>query len=185
MVEVWSKKVRIFHSLLILSIVVAFVLEDKKEIHEIAGYTALLLVLFRIFYGLIAKNRYERLSSLFFPPSEIWAFVKSVMKFAEKRYLGHNPLAGLVMFAMLVTIATMAITGGVGYAMKEEEGILVLFVTPNFELGKEILGIHKILSQILLGLIGMHLMGVIVSSIQTKENYIRAIFGDGKKKEEK
>jgi len=31
----------------------------------------------------------------------------------------------------------------------------------------------------------MHLMGVIVSSIQTKENYIRAIFGDGKKKEEK
>ena len=184
MVEVWSKKVRIFHSLLILSIVVAFVLEDKKEIHEIAGYTALLLVLFRIFYGFVTKNRYEKLSSLFFPPSEIWAFVKSVMKLAEKRYLGHNPLAGLVMFAMLVTIATMAITGGVGYAMKEEEGILALFVTPNFELGKEVLDIHEILSKILLGLIGMHLMGVVVSSILTKENYIRAIFGDGKKKEE-
>ncbi len=185
MIEVWSKPIRIFHSLLIMLIITAFLTEDFKKIHEVVGYMILSLIIFRIIYGLITKNIYEKLSSFFFSPKEILLFIKSVLQLNEKRYLGHNPLAGLVMIGIILTIIGMAISGGVGFAMKEEEGFLAMLVTPNFELGKTLLNLHELLSHILLILIGSHLMGVLVSSILTKENYLRAIFRDGKKKEER
>lgn len=185
LVQIWSTPIRIFHSLLLISVVTAFLSEDFEELHEIVGYTIFILVVLRLIYGFISNNKYERLSHFFYSPKEMVEFAKSVLSLNEKRYLGHNPLAGVVMFTILITLIASAITGAFGFAMKEEEGFLSAFIEVNFKLGELLLNIHELLSDLLIVLVVFHLIGVAVSTILTGENYIRAIFKDGMKKDTK
>jgi cytochrome b len=181
-IDVWSRTIRLFHIFFVISITVLFFSEDFEELHEIVGYIALFLVLFRFWHGFSTKNQYAKNSEFFHSPKKIFSFLKSVMIFKEERYLGHNPMAGLVMFLILITTIISAISGAVGFAMKEEEGFAVALIEPNFELGKEILAVHTYSTDFLLVLIGLHLMGVLVSSVMTKENLAKSIFIDGKKR---
>jgi cytochrome b len=180
---VWNKTIRTFHSLLILSILVAFLTEDFEVVHEVVGFFILLLILFRLTYGIFTKNRFAKISEFFHSPKNIFSFIKSVLTFKEKRYLGHNPLGGFVMFLMLILIVVIIFSGSLGFAMKEEEGIMALFVGANFQIGKALLDIHHISTNFLLVLIAFHLIGVAVSSILTRENLAKSIFFDGKKRE--
>jgi len=182
MIQVWSSPIRSFHILLILSILTLFLTEDFKKIHEITGLFVLFLIIFRITYGIITKNRYEKISTFFYGLSDIYKFIISILKQKEIRYLGHNPLAGIVMILMFLILIMMTISGVIGFAMKEEEGFFAFLITNNFELGKEILHIHHFLSNLLLALIGFHLIGVAVSSFLTKENLAKSIFITGLKR---
>jgi cytochrome b len=182
---VWNQTIRIFHFLLIISIVSAFLTEDFEKIHEVIGFFVLFLILFRLFYGIFTKNRFAKLSEFFHSPKAIFRFSKSVLTFKEERHLGHNPLAGIVMFSIFTLLFVIIFSGSLGFAMKEEEGIMTLFVEANFQIGKTLLYIHHISTNLLLALIGLHLTGVLVSSILTKENLAKSIFFDGKKRDEK
>lgn len=179
---VWTRPIRIFHLSLVILVISLFLTEDFELIHEIAGFGVLFLILFRIIYGLNTENEHEQLSGFFHSPKDIISFFMSVITFKEKRYLGHNPLAGIVMIALIIFMLVSVFTGSVGFAMKEEEGFLSFIIDSNFELGKTLLNIHQGASNIILTLIGFHLMGVLVSSILTKENLAKTIFKDGKKR---
>jgi cytochrome b len=183
-VLVWSSKSRFFHSMLVVSVILAFLTEEFTMAHQFIGYTIFLLLIFRLYYGFTSINRFERLSELFHSPKDIFTFLLSVLKFKEKRYIGHNPMAGLVMFLMLITLFSLTVTGGVGLALKESEGLLSLFLSSNFKIGDIILEIHEGLTKLLLILLFFHLSGVVVSSILTKENLAKSIFVDGLKRRE-
>jgi cytochrome b len=182
--DVWSWKIRLFHLLLVVSVATAFLTEDFEKIHEIVGYTTFLLVLWRVFYGFYTEDRYAKISQFFHKPSKIVSFFKSVLARKEERYLGHNPLAGAVMFTILITLLLSAISGASGFAMKEEEGFLSLWIGADFQLGELLLELHEISSNFILLLIAIHLSGVVVSSLLTRENLAKSIFTDGKKREE-
>jgi cytochrome b len=183
MIQVWSKNIRLFHSILIVLIVSAFITEDFEEVHEVIGYSIFLLLLYRLFYGVATTNKYEKISGFFHSPKAIMSFIKSIVKLEEERHLGHNPVAGIVMFLMIVIILVISLTGAFGFAMKDGEGILSLLISSNFQLGELLLDIHEVLTKIVLLFIGLHLSGVVVSSILTKENLLRSIFKDGKKRD--
>ncbi len=182
MVKIWSLPTRISHSLLVFFVAVAFLTEDFELIHEFAGFVILAVVIFRLYYGFTSKNSYEKISSFFYAPNKIFSFIKSVLIFKEEKYLGHNPLAGIVMLLIFLILILMAISGSVGYAMKEGEGVLSFLINMNSKLGDSLLDLHDILSKFLLVLIGFHLIGAIVSSILTRENLIKSIFINGLKK---
>jgi cytochrome b len=170
--------------LLFISVTTAFLTEDFELLHEITGYLAIFLVIIRLIYGIFTKNRYAKLSEFFHSSDEVFNFIISIFKFKEKRYLGHNPLAGLTMFFMLFMILASGISGILGYSMKEEEGFASQFITANFELGEKMLHMHEVTSNVLLFLIIFHLIGVLVSSILTSENLAKIIFFTGKKRED-
>jgi cytochrome b len=86
------------------------------------------------------------------------------------------------MISIFAILILMVISGSIGFAMKEGEGLLSEYIAMNSKLGDNILDLHEILSKILLILVGFHLIGAIFSSILTRENLIKSIFIDGLKK---
>src|SRR5574337_939589 len=90
---VWDLPVRIFHWLLALSFLGAYVTADAKslrDVHVVLGYTVVVLIAFRLVWALIG-SRYARLSSFAYGPRAVLDYLRSLFTSAPKHYIGHNP----------------------------------------------------------------------------------------------
>ena len=178
----WSKNIVAFHSLLIATVTALYLTsEDFMLAHEILGYFIALLLIYRIFYSFKTTNVHEKLSSWFHHPKELIYFFKNF--FTHKEDERHNPASSLMMLVLITLLLSHIITGSFGFAYKEEEGLLSYVIELDFSIGKILLDVHEILSNILLICIAMHIMGSIVSSIISKQNLIKSIFTFTKKYE--
>lgn len=111
---VWDLPVRLFHWLLVLSLggqwVTAEVLEDAMDIHFYIGYFTLGLVIFRLLWGFVG-TKYARFSNFIAGPKAVIGYVKS-LGFEQKSFtVGHNPLGGLLLPAVLLLVGAQAISG--------------------------------------------------------------------------
>jgi cytochrome b len=87
-----------------------------------------------------------------------------------KRYLGHNPAGGVMVVALLLAISGIATTG---YMMTTDAYWGVEWVEEA----------HGTLVNLTLALIGLHIAGVILASIEHKENLARAMITGRKRAE--
>jgi cytochrome b len=73
--------------------------------HKCNGYAALVLIVFRIFWG-FAGGSTARFASFFAGPGQVLAYLRAAPKF-----LGHNPLGGWMILALLALVAAMGTAG--------------------------------------------------------------------------
>lgn len=73
--------------------------------HKCNGYAALVLVLFRLFWG-FGGGTTARFASFFALPPKVLDYLR-----AKPKFLGHNPLGGWMVLALLALVAAMAVTG--------------------------------------------------------------------------
>ena len=182
MVKVWDILVRVFHWSLVFFVLVLFLTEDDfLTIHSYAGYTALLLVLFRILWGFIGTY-HARFSNFMSTPQMAIKYLKEEIAGDAKRYIGHNPAGAIMIVALLVTLI---VTGFTGMATIATEGKGPLANTFIASFSGELLGeIHEFFTSVILALIIFHVLGVIFSSLAEEENLVKAMI-TGKKKKEK
>jgi cytochrome b len=103
-VKVWDPLVRIFHWALVLAFFTAYLTEDEwLTLHVWAGYTVLGLIGFRILWGFIGP-RHARFSDFVYAPSETLSYIKDLLRFRNRRYLGHNPAGSVMIFVLLVVL---------------------------------------------------------------------------------
>lgn len=111
---VWDLPVRLFHWLLVLSLVAqwitAEVLEDALYLHFYIGYFTLGLIIFRIFWGFLG-SKYAKFSSFLAGPKTIYQYFCSLVSKQPQNTTGHNPLGGLLLPAVLLLVGTQAISG--------------------------------------------------------------------------
>jgi cytochrome b len=161
-VKVWDTSVRVFHWGLVLSLATAWASADEmRELHEFAGYAAGTLVVARLLLG-FAGSRYARFSQFVRRPSRIIAYAGDVVVHRERRYLGHNPLGGLMVLALIVLIAAIATTGW-------------LQTTDAYWGIEWVEDLHRRLVNVLIGCVMLHLIGVLVASLRHGENLVRAM----------
>jgi len=182
MVKVWDILVRVFHWSLVFFVLVLFLTEDDfLTIHSYAGYTVLLLVLFRILWGFIGTY-HARFSNFMSTPQMAIKYLKEEIAGDAKRYIGHNPAGAIMIVALLVTLI---VTGFTGMATIATEGKGPLANTFIASFSGELLGeIHEFFTSVILALIIFHVLGVIFSSLAEEENLVKAMI-TGKKKKEK
>ena len=102
--KVWDIAVRIFHWSLVLFFIISYVTgEEEGQLHIQAGYVVLALILFRIVWGFIG-SRHARFWEFVVGPRQALAYTRSLFSGVPKHYLGHNPLAGWMILALLVFI---------------------------------------------------------------------------------
>lgn len=163
MVKVWDPLVRVFHWSLVGLFAFAFLTADEwKSAHITAGYIVGGLVAFRILWGMIGP-RNARFASFVRGPAATLGYLRDALAFRAPRYLGHNPAGAAMIVALLVAIATIATTG---YMMTTDAYWGVEWVEE----------LHETMVYVTLGLIALHVAGVVLASIEHRENLVRAMF---------
>lgn len=165
---VWDPLVRIFHWSLVIAFFSAYLLgDDGGQLHQVFGYTVIGLVAFRLIWGLIG-SRHARFASFIPSYSKLLAYTKDVLAHREARYLGHNPAGAAMIVVLLVSLAG---TGATGW----------MLTTDAFWGNDAVAEVHELLANSTLFLIGLHVAGVIFSSLRHRENLVRAMFSGRKR----
>lgn len=161
-VKVWDLFVRVFHWSLVVLITIAFLSGDEIEwLHLAAGYSIAALVVLRVLWG-FAGPRHARFADFLKAPRTVASFLKQSLRLQAPRSLGHNPAGGVMIVALLATLAGLSITG-------------FMMTTDAFWGSKLVEEVHELLANGMLVLIGLHVLGVIVASFEHGENLVRAM----------
>ncbi|WP_445369574.1 cytochrome b/b6 domain-containing protein [Methylomonas sp. BW4-1] len=200
-VAVWDIFIRIFHWSLVLAFTVAyFTSEEENAWHIYAGYTVLGLIIFRILWGIIG-SRHARFSDFVRSPGTVHRYIRELRAGSAKQYVGHNPLGGWMVMALLSTLLVVTVSGLKVYAIEEGRGplaanptTLTLISAAHAEEDEEEDGkaetqsqdeefweeIHEGATNFMLVLIALHVVGVFVSGSAHNEHLIKAML-TGKK----
>jgi len=162
-VRVWDWLVRIGHWTLVASVVVAwFTRHGGGWVHERAGYAAIAVVLVRLARGLIGSS-HARFASFVRAPAFALRYAQLVTAGREPRYLGHNPLGGWMIVALLTCALAAAASGW-------------LYTTDRFWGVEWVEELHEGLSNLLFALAGVHIAGVVFASWRHRENLVAAMW---------
>lgn len=167
-VRVWDPLVRLVHWGVAGSVLLnATVIDKESATHEMIGYIAVGLVAARLLWGLIG-TRHARFSA--FPPNPVAALrhIFRLIRGHHTVHLSHNPAGALMVYNLWATLIGMGVTG---YMM----GTLAYFGIGWVE------QLHEALFTWLMISVGLHLAGVVIDSLTTRVNLVRAML-DGRKR---
>jgi len=182
-IKVWDPFVRTGHWLLVFGFVVAWLTEDDFEtLHAWAGYLVGAIVAWRIVWG-VAGTRHARFADFVTGPAPVARYARSLLALRPIHYLGHNPLGGWMVVALLCMLALTTWTGLEAYATQGKgplagaPGLLAVALADGHAaagdgLWKEI---HEACAEFTLFLVVVHVAGVLVSSVLHRENLVAAM----------
>jgi cytochrome b len=160
--RVWDAPVRLLHWALAASIGAAwFTSGDTGPAHEYIGYGSAAAVAARLAWGRFG-NRYARFGQFVRAPAATWQYLRAVLAGRATRHLGHNPLGGAMVVALLACVSLVALSG---WAMGTD--LLWGYAWP--------VRVHEALAWLLVGLIALHVGGVLLTSWQHRENLVKAM----------
>lgn len=193
-VYVWDKFIRLFHWSLVALFILSYTTgEDESIIHIYSGYTIVCLILLRVIWGFIG-GKYARFTDFLKTPSTIIQYARDLRAGKSKRYLGHNPLGGAMVLAMIAALSLTTFSGLKLYAVEEGKGPLAseISLSPvssayadddddeyeheEDEEGEEFWEeIHEFGVNLMLLLIALHIGGVALSSRVHHESLVKAM----------
>ena len=176
-VPVWDGFVRLFHWSLVGAISIAavtgFLLGPSWiPVHVVAASVAALLVVGRIIWG-FAGGRFARFSGFVAGPLRLLAYARDVLAGREARYIGHNPLGGAMVVALLALVLAAALTGWAFLGAGAKLGPFAFFVP--FADSSWLADTHKAVAYAILALVALHVAGVVFTSRREHENLVRAM----------
>jgi cytochrome b len=161
-VKVWDPFIRWFHWLLVILFAAAWYsggIWDNP--HLVTGYGVTILVLARIVWG-FAGSRHARFSDFVYGPRTILRYLADALRMRAPRYLGHNPAGGAMVVTLLATLVVLCTTG-------------IMMTMDTFWGVQWVDDLHGFASDFSLILISLHVVGVILASLEHHENLIRAM----------
>lgn len=164
---VWDIPIRIFHWLLVLCFVIAYLTSESERWqlwHVTAGYTFGALLFFRMLWGVVG-SRYARFSQFVRGPRQVLAYLRSLLTRSPEHFTGHNPAGALAIVGMLGLGLLTVLTGWASFN----------------DYGDWFGELHEGIVNLLLIIIGVHIAGVLVSSVLHRENLVRAMVNGHKR----
>jgi cytochrome b len=177
-IRVWDLPIRLFHWALALCVVLGIIFVriggNAMQWHAYCGYIALALVLFRIIWG-FAGSWHARFANFVPSPKRLVAYLKG----ETAGGLGHNPLGGLSVIALLLAVLLQASTGLFadddiffqGPLTKYVSNATVAFLT----------SIHRFNQYIIMALVALHIGAILFYQIYKKESLVGPMITGDKK----
>jgi cytochrome b len=177
-IRVWDLPTRLFHWTLTLCIVLGIIFVkiggNAMQWHAYCGYLALALVVFRIIWG-FAGSWHARFANFVPSPKRLVAYLKG----ETAGGLGHNPLGGLSVIALLLAVLLQASTGLFadddiifqGPLTKYVSNATVAFLT----------SIHRFNQYIIMALVALHIGAILFYQIYKKESLVGPMITGDKK----
>ncbi len=203
-IRVWDPLVRIFHWSLVLAFGIAYFSGDEENnLHLYAGYVVFALIGFRVVWGLIG-SRFARFSNFVYSPGSVIKYIKDSVAGRPKHYIGHNPAGGVMIIALLLSLAGVTYSGLKVYAIEEGAGPLaqqsteISFIKSAHADGDEHEKygereeheeeefweeIHEATANFVLFLVILHIAGVFIVGRLHNENLVKGMITGNKKVE--
>lgn len=168
-IRLWDLPTRLFHWLLVLAVGAAVVSGQLGgnliEVHGKIGLAIVGLIAFRLVWG-FAGSTYARFAQFFPTPARIKLYLNG-----EWRGLGHNPLGGLSVFSLIFLLTVQVVSG----LFSNDD---IAFVGPLYDLinksmSDRLSGIHELVSNVLIGLVVLHVGAVLFHGHFKKDNLVK------------
>jgi cytochrome b len=167
-IKVWDLLVRVLHWSLVAVVVGAWLTRDSEDPRHLQlGYAALAIVVARIIWGFVGSH-YARFADFIRSPGATFAYLKEVLAHREPRHLGHNPLGGWMIVMLLALVTAICFTGW-------------LYTTDAYWGVAWVGELHEALTNALIVLVVLHVLGVVFTSIRQRENLVKAMLTGMKK----
>ena len=167
-VRVWPPVVRWGHWALAACVLGCLLQRDGGSWHERMGYTALALALGRCALGWFSSLRHLRFAAFVHGPAATWAYARALFTRSEPRHLGHNPLGGWMIVALLLAVTLAGASGA-------------LYVTDRYWGDDTVHAIHRFIGWSFAVLVPLHVGGVFLTSILQRENLLGALLSGCKR----
>jgi cytochrome b len=173
---VWDLPVRVFHWTLVLSVIMAYATHllgvTYFKYHVWSGYTVLVLVSFRLLWGLVG-TRHARFWNFVRGPITTLRYSRDWVRGREPHFAGHNPLGAIMVVVLLLTLLAQAALGLFGNDEIFNVGPLYGYISN--ELSVELTSWHRQLFYWIAGAIGLHVLAVLAHRIFKREQLVRAM----------
>lgn len=171
--RVWDLPTRLFHWGLVAAVAVAILSAELGvlDVHMLAGETVLILVLFRLVWGVVGSQT-ARFADFVKGPGAIRDYLRRSRAGGEAAFtLGHNPLGALMVVALLLVLLVQA---GSGLFTSDDilvDGPLVPLVSGSMV--ALLSSLHRLLANGIFVLVGLHVVAVFFYLLVKKDNLIR------------
>ncbi|WP_085620910.1 cytochrome b/b6 domain-containing protein [Thalassospira alkalitolerans] len=177
-VRLWDFPVRLFHWSLVIAIVTSWWTNQELmiDIHALAGYCVLALVLFRIAWGFVGSSN-ARFSNFLTGPRKVFGYLMKLPTggVTELTYPGHNPAGGWMVAVLIVLVAVQAISGL--FASEDTflffDGPLVAYASSD--IARTMNFIHHTNINLIYIAVGLHVFAALFYLVVKRENLIRAM----------
>lgn len=166
----WDLPTRIFHWSLVIAIPLAWwsAENEKYELHEWLGYTLIVLVVSRILWGFIG-SAHSRFSDFLVGPRRVVAYMRK----GEAASVGHNPLGGWSVLALLALILLQAVSGLFNSDDVLFSGPLYYWASGDF---RDAMGtLHDLAFNALMVLVALHVLAVLFHQLVRREKLLQAM----------
>ncbi len=173
-IYVWDPFLRLFHWSLVVGFTIAYLTEDDLlKVHVWAGYVVGLLVLARVIWGFVGPTRARFSDFSIYAPATTVRYMRDLVLFRAKRYLGHSPGGGAMVLALLLLLTATVVTGLIVYGGDQQAGPLAGMFTKDT--GEAMEEVHEVIANITLAFILAHIAAVVLASFVHRENLARAM----------
>lgn len=173
-IYVWDLPIRLFHWSLVALLGFQWLSGEFKdqliEYHILGGYAILALVAFRLTWGLVG-SKYARFGNFLHGVKPTLDYARALRANTAPRYLGHNPLGGWMVVALLATLALQGITGLFASDDVMTGGPLRHLVSGQF--GEALTEIHEGIFGVLLTLVVVHVASIVAHRRFKGEDLVR------------
>jgi cytochrome b len=171
-VKLWDLPVRLIHwSFVALLPALWWTSHDgNMSTHKLLGYVLMGLIIFRAIWGIVGSET-ARFRDFIKGPRAVASYVSGLSKGEKAPGLGHNPLGGWSVVALLCLLASEA---GFGLIAQDVDGIesgpLARYV--SYDTADWARGWHSILFDALLVAIAVHIAAIVFYLVVKRDNLI-------------
>ena len=170
--RVWDLPTRLMHWVLVAAIAVCWWtgMHNELEYHLYSGYVALWIILMRLYWGLVGSST-ARFVNFVRGPKAVLDYARTLHRRDTPPTHGHNALGAISVLAMLGLVLAVVVLGL--FAVDVDglySGPLSSYV--SFRQGRHLAHLHYDLFNILLWVIGLHLLAVVFYYVHKRHNLV-------------
>lgn len=181
-VRAWDLPTRVFHWTLVALVATSWLTFQYSDVigdhrlrwHRNSGYAVLVLVTWRILWGLFGSST-ARFASFVRGPAAVARYAAGLVDGRSRHYLGHNPLGALMVLALLGIVLVQA---GMGLFTVEHNDVVAgpLYRLLDEAGQKQVSRLHRIwFYWLLLPAIALHIAANVLYGAVKKDPLIRAM----------
>lgn len=171
---IWDIPTRLFHWIILCAVAASWASHefDEPEVHLWAGYTVLVMVSFRLLWGLFGSV-HARFTDFLRRPSAVLDYLRGDYDPSP----GHNPAGGWAVVSLLILLMAQALSG-----LFNSDGLLFdgpFYYALDSVWTNKIGAAHEYIFWALSSLICLHIAAVLYYQFKRRQDIVRPMFTGG------